>query len=115
MPRLKCRECGGAFTPAARQLRCCSDECRAAGARRLGRERHRRRLADPEERSRVAARRMAWRALEKGKGKRASAAGWPAARNAFRTARGGRMALDPVRSGHVPCRCGARAEAGPIG
>ena len=115
VPRLKCRECGMAFTAAGRLARCCSDACRAAGARRLGRERHRRRMADSEERSRAAARRRVRRALEKGKGKRASAAGWPAALNAFRTARGGRMALDPVRSGHAPCRCGARAEAGPIG
>ena len=68
VPSLKCRECGGAFAPAARQLRYCSDECRAAGTRRIDLERYRRRMADPAERAKVAARARAWQAAKKGRG-----------------------------------------------
>ena len=67
VPTLKCRECGKAFTAAVRQSRYCSDGCRAAGARRVDRNRYLRRMADPEERARVAARTRAWRASKKGR------------------------------------------------
>ena len=67
MPTLKCRECGKAFTAATRRLRYCSDECRAAGARRIDHEKYRRRMGDPEERAKVAARARAWKASKKGR------------------------------------------------
>lgn len=68
VPTLKCRECGKAFTAAVRQSRYCSDGCRAAAARRVDHEKYRRRMADPEERARVAARARVWRASKKGRG-----------------------------------------------
>ena len=69
VPSLKCRECGKAFTAASRLVRYCSDECRAAVARHAHRRMYRRRMDDPEERAKVAARARAWNAAKKDTGK----------------------------------------------
>ena len=46
--RVKCKECGKAFTTTKRSVRYCSDECSAEGVRRSRRRSNARRLADPE-------------------------------------------------------------------
>ena len=69
VPSLKCRECGKAFTASHRLVRYCSDECRAATARRVNHQRYRRRMDDPEERAKLAARMRAWNAAKRDAGK----------------------------------------------
>ena len=64
--RVKCRECGKAFSAAIRSARYCSDECRASGKRRINRESRRRRMADPEKRAIGAAHVRAWNAAHAG-------------------------------------------------
>ena len=70
--RMDCKACGKRFSPPRRNIRYCSDACRAEGARRRSRESQRRYVADPEKRAINAARNRvaaaARRALKRGGG-----------------------------------------------
>ena len=64
--RVKCGECGKAFTTTSRAVRYCSDECSADAKRRSTRESGRRRMADPKRRAANAAYMRAWYAARGG-------------------------------------------------
>ena len=61
----KCKVCGRVFAVASRLARYCSDECRAEVVRRANRKMYSRRMADPEERAKAAARIRALMAAKK--------------------------------------------------
>lgn len=62
---VKCGECGREFVAASHMSRYCSHECRTAAIRRTNRELYSRRMADPAERARIAARSRAQLAAKK--------------------------------------------------
>ena len=63
--RAKCKECGKGFSTKSRNVRYCSDKCRADSQRRGAREYARRRTADPERRAILSARSRAQKAARR--------------------------------------------------
>ena len=67
--RVRCKACGKRFSTTSRNVRYCSNECRAEGARHNRRESRRRRMADPEKRAVALAYVRAWQAARKARGR----------------------------------------------